>query len=82
MPDETTTELAAKGRRVIGTFVAMLGAGMIVDAHVMWIGVPVMLIGAVLVAWGLVAPRAHAAIAANAHGGVGARIVETPESDA
>jgi hypothetical protein len=41
MPD-----LAGKGKRVVGTFVLMMGAGAIVDAHAMWIGATVMLLGA------------------------------------
>ena len=50
-------ELAGKGKRVIGSFVLMIGAGVILDSHVLWVGVAIMLIGALAFIWGLLAAR-------------------------
>lgn len=56
-PELDATRLAGKARRVAGTFVLMIGAGMIIDVHALWAGVPIMAAGVGLFAWGFVTPR-------------------------
>jgi hypothetical protein len=46
-------ELDAKGRRVLGYFVFMLGAGLVLESAALWYGVAVMTAGAVCFASGL-----------------------------
>jgi len=50
-------ESAGKANRVTGVFVFMMGAGMILDVHAMWVGVPLSIVGAVTFAWGLLQIR-------------------------
>ena len=57
-PEELGVALAGKAQRVTGTFVLMIGAGIILDAHVTWLGLPLLLLGIVLFAWGMSAARA------------------------
>jgi hypothetical protein len=49
--------LAAKAKRVTGTFVLMIGTGMILDCRAPWIGVPLMAIGALAFARGMLDGR-------------------------
>lgn len=46
-------ELSGKGKRVLGTFVLMVGAGVILDSHVLWLGVSIMIVGAIGFMWGI-----------------------------
>ncbi|MBI4518874.1 MAG: hypothetical protein HY699_24025 [Deltaproteobacteria bacterium] len=46
-------ELDAKGRRVLGYFVFMLGAGLVLDSSALWYGVLVMIAGAACFAAGV-----------------------------
>jgi hypothetical protein len=46
-------ELDAKGRRVLGYFVFMLGAGLVLDSSALWYGVAVMIVGAASFASGV-----------------------------
>ena len=46
-----------KAQRVAGTFVFMIGAGLILDRHALWSGLVVMLIGAAALVWGTVQGR-------------------------
>jgi len=50
-------ELARKAKRAIGTFLLLLGAGLILDARAVWLGVPLALLGAALFGWGVVELR-------------------------
>ena len=72
VPESNAARLASKARRVAGTFVLMIGAGLILDIRALWIGAPIMAVGAALFAWGFVVPRPHE--------GVAARLGETEES--
>jgi hypothetical protein len=81
MPDAAPTALLGKGKRVMGTFAVMLGAGMILDAQALWIGAPLMLAGALLLAWGGLEIRAAEADTPHTHAEVGVRIAEPTESD-
>jgi len=40
-------DFAGRGKRVVGVFVLMVGAGAILDDHALWTGTALMLIGAV-----------------------------------
>ena len=51
------TELAGKGKRVVGTFVLMVGAGVILDSHLFWLGIAIALVGALGLAWGALEAR-------------------------
>ncbi len=53
-----TPPMPGKAQRVVGTFVLMIGAGLILDVGLVWGGVPLMLIGGVLFAWGVLRGRA------------------------
>ena len=57
MRDQSTADGTGKAKRVAGVFVFMIGAGMILDLHAMWIGVPLSFVGAVIFVWGLIQPR-------------------------
>ena len=81
MSDEAATAVAGKGKRVVGTFIVMIGAGMILDAHVLWIGGPVMLAGALLLAWGGVEIQGAQAATSTPGADVVVRIAEPTESD-
>jgi hypothetical protein len=48
-------DLAGKSQRVIGTFVFMIGAGLVLESHAGWLGTGLMIAGAALVGWGLLA---------------------------
>jgi hypothetical protein len=61
MPESgRTTELAGKAKRVVGTFVLMVGAGIVLDSSAGWAGTITMLIGMALFIRGVVEawPRA------------------------
>jgi threonine/homoserine/homoserine lactone efflux protein len=47
------TELAGKAKRVLGTFVLMVGAGIVLDSSAGWAGTVIMLIGVAFLIWGL-----------------------------
>ena len=67
MPDTLPPELVGKGKRVAGVFVFMIGASIILDTHALWMGLPMLAVGAALFAWGMAdaphhrAPRGAAA---------------------
>ena len=67
MPDTAPPELAGKGKRVAGVFVLMIGASVILDTHLTWVGLPILAVGATLFAWGIAAARTPEPLAA-AHG--------------
>jgi hypothetical protein len=48
-------ESAGKAKRVVGTFVFMVGAGIVLDSSAAWPGTVIMLIGMVLFIWGVAA---------------------------
>lgn len=57
-------ELAGKGWRVLGYFVWMLGAGVVLDGNSWWLGAPVLAGGAALFLLGAVqSMRGRAAVA-------------------
>jgi hypothetical protein len=60
--DAAATALAGKGKRVGGVFLFMIGAGIILDTHAMWLGLPVLLIGAALFVRGMREARLGARI--------------------
>lgn len=64
MAEGPPPELAGKGKRVGGVFVFMIGASIILDTHALWIGLPMLAIGAALLVWGMAEarePEPHAA---------------------
>ncbi len=63
MPDPLPAGLAGKGKRVAGVFAIMIGASIILDTHAVWIGLPVLAVGATLLGWGIVEARKPAALA-------------------
>jgi hypothetical protein len=80
MPDHASTMLG-KGKRVVGTFAVILGAGMILDAQALWLGAPVMGLGVLLLVWGGLEMRSAESDASHAPPDVGVRIAEPTESD-
>jgi hypothetical protein len=55
MPDrEHSVSLAGKAKRVVGTFVLMVGAGLVLDSWAAWPGTVLMLIGIIVFVWGIV----------------------------
>ena len=66
MADGLPPELAGKGKRVGGVFVFMIGASITLDTHALWIGVPILAIGAALFAWGMAEARETNPLAAPA----------------
>ena len=64
MPDrDAAPESAGKAKRVTGVFVFMMGAGMILDVHIMWLGVPLSIAGALTFAVGLLQTRIEEPVA-------------------
>ena len=57
MADTLPPELAGKGKRVAGVFVFMIGASIVLDTHALWMGLPMLAVGAVLFAWGMADAR-------------------------
>lgn len=55
----TPLELAGKAKRVVGVFVLMIGAGILLDTHAVWIGLPILAMGVVAFAWGMVETRSR-----------------------
>ena len=64
MADSAPLVLAGKGKRVAGVFVLMIGASVILDTHLTWVGLPILAVGAALFAWGIAAARAPQPLAA------------------
>lgn len=67
MADALSPKLAGKGKRVAGVFVFMIGASIILDTHALWIGMPTLLFGAGLFAWGLAEARPAEPLAVPPH---------------
>ncbi|MFQ5666039.1 MAG: hypothetical protein ACE5I7_06360 [Candidatus Binatia bacterium] len=55
MASPVPAALAGKAKRVGGTFVLMIGAGIMLDTHAVWVGVPLMVVGATVFGWGMAA---------------------------
>jgi len=54
MPEaENSVDLAGKAKRVVGTFVLMVGAGGVLDSWAAWAGTVFMLIGMIVFVWGI-----------------------------
>jgi hypothetical protein len=54
MPEgEPSVDLAGKAKRVVGTFVLMVGAGVVLDRWAAWAGTVVMLVGIIVFVWGI-----------------------------
>lgn len=58
MPDSAPPGLVGKGKRVAGVFALMIGASVILDTHLTWVGLPILAVGAALFAWGIAEARA------------------------
>jgi hypothetical protein len=54
MADAVLAASGGKGKRVVGTFVLMIGAGIILDARAVWLGLPLMAGGGAALLWGLI----------------------------
>jgi len=50
-------DFKGKQRRVLGVFVLMLGAGIVLETSARWLGALVLLSGAAALAWGTLDPR-------------------------
>jgi len=64
------SDFAGKEKRVLGTFVLMIGAGIVLESAAWWVGVLLMTVGAAALVWGGLEARPHgvgstAAIAAG-----------------
>jgi protein-S-isoprenylcysteine O-methyltransferase Ste14 len=57
-----TTVLAGKAKRVVGFFVAMVGAGIVLDSSAGWTGAVIMLAGLALFIWGVAAAKPRATV--------------------
>ena len=57
-----TTELAGKAKRVVGIFVLMAGAGIVLDSSAGWAGTVIMLIGIAFFIWGVAEARPRATV--------------------
>ena len=66
MADGLPPELAGKGKRVAGVFLFMIGASIILDTHALWIGAPVLGVGAGLFTWGIAETRTSKSLASPA----------------
>ena len=52
MPELARQELLGKEKRVLGVFVLMLGAGIVLETSVRWLGAVLLLSGAACLVWG------------------------------
>jgi len=62
--DPLPADLPGKGKRVVGVFLFMIGASVILDTHLMWVGLPLLAVGTALFAWGMAATRLSEPLAA------------------
>jgi hypothetical protein len=62
--DATAMALAGKGKRVIGVFTLMIGAGLILESAAVWVGGLIALTGTLVFVWGII--EAHAGASATA----------------
>jgi hypothetical protein len=62
--DPLPPALAGKGKRVAGVFASMIGASIILDTHLTWLGLPILAVGVALFAWGIAEARAPEPLAA------------------
>jgi len=53
------SDFAGKEKRVLGTFVLMIGAGIVLESAAWWAGVLLMTVGAVVLVWGGLEARPH-----------------------
>ena len=62
-------ELADRAKRVVGVFVFMVGAGIVLDSGARWIGTAIMVVGVTAFIWGIAAPRLRERLAVHEHEG-------------
>jgi hypothetical protein len=62
-----STELAGKAKRVVGIFVLMVGAGVVLDSSAAWAGTVIMLIGMAFFIWGVAEARPRATVMLPGH---------------
>ncbi len=68
MPEgDQRPELAGKAKRVVGTFVLMVGAGIVLESSAGWAGTMIMLVGMALFIWGVAAAWSHPRVALPGH---------------
>jgi hypothetical protein len=67
MDDVAPPSNTGKEKRVIGVFVFMLGAGLFLETRLAWLGTLVMLCGAAVFLWGLIAARALNSVRRHTH---------------
>ena len=79
-PAPPMSPLAGKGKRVTGTFLLMLGAGIVLESTVPWLGGALMLAGGAALLRGLLAARPRAAADARAHGAPVAHVTIDPQN--
>jgi len=60
MPEPSPPELRGKAQRVIGFFVFMIGAGLLLETRAAWAGTSVALLGVGLFVWGVLETRPRA----------------------
>jgi hypothetical protein len=72
-PASAAPPMAGKGKRVVGTFLVMLGAGLVIESTLHWLGGALMLGGAAALVRGAldarpsVAAASHQPVAIDAH---------------
>jgi len=59
---DRSTEPVGKAKRVVGIFVLMVGAGIVLDSSAGWVGTVLMLIGIVFFIWGVAEAWQRAAV--------------------
>ena len=52
MADRLPEQVAGKAWRVLGVFMYMLGAGVLLESHARWLGTVILLSGVATLAWG------------------------------
>ncbi len=66
-PGAVQRELAGKAKRVVGVFVFMSGAGIVLDSRAVWVGAAIMLGGVAAFLWGIADTRVREALALHEH---------------
>ena len=66
-PGALRRELTGKAKRVVGVFVFMAGAGIVLDSPAIWVGAAIMLGGVAAFLWGIADTRVREGLALHEH---------------
>ncbi len=66
-PGTVQRDLTGKAKRVVGVFVFMSGAGIVLDSRAIWVGAAIMLAGVAAFLWGIVHTRVREALVLHEH---------------